>query len=200
MRGYLPNGNVDLETNDDLYSLFQKERYFSADECNEIIKLSKTSPLVQATTGTGKDKKISKKIRKTEVKWFQPADDTIWVFDKLWKSINAVNRSYKYDIAGIEDMQVARYSNGGFYDWHLDIGSGIDSRRKLSVTIQLSKPEEYKGGSLQFFGNEFKTHFSPSKEIGTAIIFPSFLHHRVTSVTKGTRWSLVAWIIGPSFR
>ncbi len=35
---------------------------------------------------------------------------------------------------------------------------------------------------------------------GAFIAFPSFLLHRVTPVTRGTRWSLVAWILGPRWR
>jgi len=35
---------------------------------------------------------------------------------------------------------------------------------------------------------------------GSIIAFPSFLKHRVTNVTKGTRNSIVSWIQGPHFR
>jgi PKHD-type hydroxylase len=31
-------------------------------------------------------------------------------------------------------------------------------------------------------------------------LFPSFVLHRVTPVTKGTRYSLVAWVSGPPFK
>jgi PKHD-type hydroxylase len=35
---------------------------------------------------------------------------------------------------------------------------------------------------------------------GAFIAFPSFVLHRVTPVTRGTRWSLVAWILGNRWR
>ena len=38
------------------------------------------------------------------------------------------------------------------------------------------------------------------KTRGTFIAFPSFVLHRVTPVTRGTRWSLVAWILGARWR
>jgi len=38
------------------------------------------------------------------------------------------------------------------------------------------------------------------KTQGTALIFPSFIVHKVNPVTKGTRHSLVAWIEGPKWR
>ena len=38
------------------------------------------------------------------------------------------------------------------------------------------------------------------RQKGTIIIFPSFIRHRVTPVTKGVRKSLVVWVDGPRFR
>ena len=51
-----------------------------------------------------------------------------------------------------EDLQYAEYysENRGQYDWHLDIGEMSSSTRKLSISIQLSDPEDYEGGELQF--------------------------------------------------
>jgi len=38
-----------------------------------------------------------------------------------------------------------------------------------------------------------------AKDIGTIIIFPSFIWHQVLPITKGRRESLVNWSIGKSF-
>lgn len=54
----------------------------------------------------------------------------------------------------------------------------------------------YEGGELQI--NTGKVLVA-EKEKGTVIIFPSYLLHRVTPVTKGIRRSLVLWIEGPAF-
>ena len=35
---------------------------------------------------------------------------------------------------------------------------------------------------------------------GGAIVFPSFFHHRVKPVTKGTRYSLVGWVCGQPWK
>jgi PKHD-type hydroxylase len=35
---------------------------------------------------------------------------------------------------------------------------------------------------------------------GSVIVFPSYVHHRVKPVTKGTRYSVVAWYGGPPFK
>ena len=38
------------------------------------------------------------------------------------------------------------------------------------------------------------------KDQGSMIIFPSFLDHCVTPITKGTRYSLVLWSVGDPFK
>ena len=38
------------------------------------------------------------------------------------------------------------------------------------------------------------------KDIGTIIIFPSFINHQVLPITQGKRESLVNWSIGKSFK
>ena len=77
--------------------------------------------------------------------------------------------------------------------------------RKLSMTLNLTDPDDYKGGDLKFdFGpHAGRGRFKTCKEIrprGSIIIFPSFIHHQVTPVTSGTRYSLVIWSLGKPFR
>lgn len=75
--------------------------------------------------------------------------------------------------------------------------------RKLSMTINLTDPTTYEGGDLMFnFGENDGsiTTVSESKKQGTVIVFPSFLDHCVSPVTKGTRYSLVNWIVGRPFK
>ena len=77
--------------------------------------------------------------------------------------------------------------------------------RKLSVTVSLSDPLDYEGGNLEFAidGDEpGKNLFKTCKEIftkGSIVIFPSYVWHRITPVTKGRRLSLVQWNMGPGY-
>jgi len=75
--------------------------------------------------------------------------------------------------------------------------------RKLSVTVSLSDNKDYKGGELQFYLNSPKLKEKDKIKIceevktqGSIVVFPSHLWHRVTPVTKGTRYSLVMWNLG----
>ena len=69
--------------------------------------------------------------------------------------------------------------------------------RKISMTLLLSDPSEFKGGELQFMD---KTKEIKDLKQGQAIFFASFLRHRVAPVKKGVRRSLVMWFGGPPLR
>jgi predicted 2-oxoglutarate/Fe(II)-dependent dioxygenase YbiX len=85
----------------------------------------------------------------------------------------------------------------GFYNWHTDF-AGLRPLRKISVSIQLSRADDYEGGDLELMYGIHPQKIERTR--GTFIAFPSFMLHRVTPVTRGTRWSLVAWILGARWR
>ena len=73
--------------------------------------------------------------------------------------------------------------------------------RKISMTVNLTDPKNYKGGNLKFdLGPHIKQdRFKVCDDIrpqGSAVVFPSFTYHCVTPVTSGTRYSLVIWFLG----
>ena len=52
---------------------------------------------------------------------------------------------------------------------------------------------------------EFMKYIKPPvkvqiRKVGTVLIFPSFLQHRVTKVTKGSRYSVVGWYEGNDWK
>lgn len=104
------------------------------------------------------------------------------------------------DINSACEIQFTEYlaSEGGKYDWHHDVdwNSNALFDRKLSVTVQLSDPSDYDGGDFQFA----EVENPDGKAIGSVLVFPSYLQHRVFPVTRGTRRSLVAWFSGPRWR
>jgi len=72
------------------------------------------------------------------------------------------------------------------------------SPRKLSLVLQLTDPEEYEGGDLELMTSS--DPIAVLKQRGLISVFPSFVLHRVTPVTKGTRRTLVVWACGPEFK
>jgi len=139
-------------------------------------------------------------IRRTKIA-FLPQNDFRDVYEVLKILTERGNNDcFKFQISKMyEQIQYAEYheSDSGFYDWHYDLAMTY-SRRKLSVIVQLSDPSEYEGGYLQIRCEDMNP-VTMSKEKGSVILFPSYLLHRVTPVTKGVRKSLVVWIDGPPF-
>jgi PKHD-type hydroxylase len=57
--------------------------------------------------------------------------------------------------------------------------------------------KEYEGGQLELRHPDVPQNFTKA---GDALLFNSGLEHRVTPVTKGTRYSLTCWAHGPNWR
>jgi PKHD-type hydroxylase len=166
---------------------------FSLAECGLILEYAARLKLRR-----GRIMDAGPECRRSEVGWFDQGPDTTWIYDKLASIFRAVNRWYQYDLVGfVEKLQFTVYNAGDEFRWHLDTGSGPTSTRKLSMSVQLSDGDQYDGGQLEFCGTK---PMSFSRERGTVIVFPSFLPHRVCTLTRGVRHALVAWAHGPPFR
>lgn len=170
-----------------------------------------------------KDIKNIQKKRKSDIVWMNDR----WIYKEIHPFIHDANRlaGWNFDWDWSESCQFTKYGVGQYYGWHCDSWEEPYKRpqnadgtwpmdhgkiRKLSVTISLCDPSEYVGGNLEFdFRNSMDTEWKKGKttkecvEIrprGSIIVFPSFVWHRVTPVTKGTRYSLVIWNLGYPFR
>jgi PKHD-type hydroxylase len=171
------------------------DKIFTKEECKKIILQN-----VELYKGTVLGNEINENIRKNYVNFIHPSKDNYWIFERLASIICALNKQYfNFDLFGlIEGLQFSKYeAPGGFYGAHIDkYYKGII--RKLSITVQLSDPQDYEGGDLLLHLD--KDPQKTPKEIGKLIAFPSYTLHEVTPVTKGTRYSLVAWVSGKSFK
>ena len=182
-----------LVTNDSVTMIATAKNFLSPEECQHVIDYSKQAAFNKGTIGQKKDKSL---LRDSKVKFVRPAPEIMWLFERLELAITQMNNAYKFHLLGFyEGVQIASYKSGGKYNWHIDVGPGQNSTRKLSMSIQLTDPDTYKGGNLEFMNVDDKGE----RAIGTLIVFPSFLQHRVTPVIKGTRHSMVAWVHGSPY-
>ena len=169
---------------------------FSNDELDALEKIAAEANETAVAGG-----RIDPGIRRSKVKWITAANREMhWLFDRLSQIVARSNAEhYHFDLAGFgEGLQFTRYEaeDQGGYDWHQDYGMMIS--RKLSIAMQLSHPDDYKGGWLELlFGQQ---PVQVVKKRGMLAVFPSYTLHRVTPVTEGVRHSLVVWVSGPPFR
>jgi PKHD-type hydroxylase len=190
--------NITFDTNDHLIAPCVIRNFLTAQECSQLIDVGSRIPVEEARIGKGKGD-VDTSIRASNIRWLDMTDDTRWIFSKTTEAIKHANNFYKFDIQGMERFQITEYPAGGHFDWHTDITGGRTSNRKLSLSVQLSDPDDYSGGNLEFVTAKDSNNID-ARQQGTAIIFPSYLHHRVTEITAGTRWSIIAWVAGPPFR
>ena len=151
------------------------------------------------------DHEVHENLRKSEISWFNPISENLWLFNKIKDCINDVNTHwFGYNLIGVEGIQFTKYSykkdqDPDFYSSHKDTtllpGGTV---RKLSFTIQLSDPESYAGGDVILYNSLIDT-ITLSRAQGSISFFPSYTIHEVVPVTKGDRYSLVAWAYGPAF-
>lgn len=177
------------------YHVFSEE--FSDEEIMWINNLSKLYQPEKAQIGGAN---IEESIRDSEIHWLKYDNNSKWLYDRIAGLVMlANNEKWHFSLHSIlDDIQYTKYyDNGNHYDWHLDLGHGQTNHRKVSITVQLSDPNDYEGGDFQIMAGP-KPHTLP-KQKGTVLLFPSYLLHRVTPVTKGVRKTLVLWVGGHPF-
>lgn len=170
----------------------------SAPECAGLSHLLDQQPLADAGLAGGRQ---VARVRTCQSLWLDDDTDTAWLFKRLAALAASVNREkFDFALSHFEGLQLLRYPAGsGHYGWHIDrAATGAAARRKLSFSIQLSAPDAYQGGRLQFNGDGH-VRTAPSAQ-GGAILFPSYVLHRVGLVKNGQRDALVGWLQGPDFR
>ena len=104
---------------------------------------------------------------------------------------------------GLSDFLIRRsgqpyfvwYKTGGFYKWHLDAFPIAGIAPHFSFTVALNDPDEYEGGELITKMNMNENSCKLDK--GEVFVFPSWMLHKVTPVTKGKRKVIVGWGLGP---
>jgi PKHD-type hydroxylase len=180
----------------DLGSYFSVQNLFTKTECDRIIRENTKTPLQNGSVVNG-----TRPMRKNRVKWIEANTETDWIYQRISKFARDMNeQNFKFELDGkIQLIQFTEYDEGSFYNWHVDVGPSPEtSCRKLSVVVQLSS-SGYDGGELQF-GLVDDDAVTAVRDVGSATIFPSIMRHRVNEVTRGKRYSLVAWVTGPSFK
>ncbi len=172
----------------------ERQGVFSSAECAQIVTLGMAQEALQATIGEARQ--TVPDVRRATVRWLPFAEGERWLWERLTTVCEEVNAQvYGFDLVGfIDALQLTEYSTGAHYTWHTDLGPGAMSLRKLSLSVQLSCWQTYKGGDLEM---HLGTRHEPTTRVqGDVVVFPSFQLHRVCAVSSGTRQALVAWCCG----
>ena len=165
--------------------------------CDDIMNDDfEWKPSTYSTHG-GKNKDSSHRVVmdetyiKTHDRYFKELSDCV---EKVIENYKQTHSYMKYfNPNRTTDFIVNKYSGGGFMSEHADNIHHSHGQQygypQVSVLLYLN--DDYEGGEF-FVAEEI---FLPEK--GSAIIFPSnFMYpHEAKAVTKGTRWSIVSWLM-----
>jgi len=187
------------------------EGVVSPEICESIIKRFDKEQFSSGQVGSGgQGGRVDTNIRDTAIQW-APKNDLVECI--LTRFIMQANQEalWNFDITEPEQVQIGRYKENQFYKQHIDCyikggdiiatgnGGGIVipmlSQRKISASLLLNNESEYEGGDLIVLDETV-----PTKKQGTIIVFPSFMAHHVTPVTRGVRYSAVCWMAGPKWK
>ena len=170
-------------------------KLLTKEECDLVLKFSLENLTLNTATILIDDASYDHtNHRKSNVAFYPYYEKFPFILEKISKLIND-NISVKGFDLDYNDtrFQFTEYKIGDYFEWHTD-SNGKDFTqcdRYCSLVIQLN--DEYKGGDLELKLSEDST-IIVEKGTGNTIIFLSNIEHRVTSVEKGNRYTLVNWI------
>ena len=208
-----------LLNNSDNFLFVNIENFLDDNEIEEILSYSSTIKYQKGSTGQKEEKNTLdghiikpniKPVRCSLIKWIQFNSKIEWLYKKISYKVNEINSNYfNFILNYLESFQLTEYDFAykGFYKMHRDCFSPDDffNIRKLSFSVQLSSSQQYEGGELIIYETNpenmnDKIPHKIKKEKGTISFFPSSALHEVTPVTKGIRYSLVGWCVGPHLK
>ena len=131
--------------------------------------------------------------------------DDPWIHNLIQPYIRTANKNaeWNFQLGLPDETQFTIYNKNQFYDWHSDSFTEPfknGSIRKISSTLLLNDPSEYKGGEFWFSIEEDRRICEELNSKGSLVVFPSFIKHKVAPVTKGKRYSMVTWNNGDPWK
>ncbi len=193
----------DIDPNFDGY-IFNYKNFVNDSYINAVENYIKNQQLEKAEFHHNEGDKNLDTIRSSKIHWMTDHRyqyTLVPLYQELTSKIREVNnRQWKWMIDGWEAFQYSEYDESykGHYQWHIDYGMKEPYQplsRKISFSLGISEKDEYEGGEL--ITKMDMNEYSYKLDKGEIIVFPSWMLHKVTPVTKGKRRVIVGWGLGP---
>lgn len=169
---------------------------FDAAQCDAIVALAQGQGEAAPVWGNG-GYQVDRSQRDVPTCLVERTDVHDWLFDRLDALFGTAAGSFALPVGPVsEPIQILCYDVGcHFQTWHSDAGLDAHDRRRISMSVELSERADYDGGELEIVPE--RVGMSRALPRGSVQLFPSRALHRVTPVTRGRRWALVAWTGAP---
>jgi PKHD-type hydroxylase len=165
---------------------------FGDSDCDRIIALADHAPTEAGPLYGESERRVDRALRDVRSS-LVVRGDAPWLFARLDALFAIGAEEFGLPVGPIgEAIQILLYGEGGHFQmWHTDAGVDKAERRRISMSVELSDPADHDGGDLEVVPELVGRPRTLKR--GGAHLFPSRALHRVTPVTRGTRWALVAW-------
>lgn len=161
-----------------------KRNYFTVNQCEKILRIAKSRQF-RRDHSQDWDKDV-------DTQYLLPPDAE-WVYSKMAR-VFATENVWNFAVTAIVDpVCIQKYEVGGYNASHSDVDYDTSDHSKLTIIIPLVPSNRWRGGRIKIGGSGV----SPSLDRGDCLVFPSFVPHEVTPVTRGARIILSAWAAGP---
>jgi PKHD-type hydroxylase len=173
------------------------ENAFGAVECDRLVAIAEAAPGEPGPVYGGAGKEIDRSRRDVRTMLYARDAESEWLFGRLDALFTAAAEAFGLPVGPIaEPAQLLSYDVAShFAMWHTDAGLDNHERRRISMSVELSERADYDGGELEIVPDLMGRPRTLPR--GSAQLFPSRALHRVTPVTRGRRWALVAWTGAP---
>ena len=184
---------------------FNRKNFVDDSFIQKVENYIKTQKLIPGGIANTHEKvDLKDDVRRSQIHWMADEkykDDLAPLYGELTAKLREVNsRHWNWIIDSWDAFQYSEYDESykGHYDWHIDYTMKTPDQplsRKISFSLGISEKDEYEGGELMTKMNTNENSYKLDK--GELFLFPSWMLHKVTPVTKGKRRVIVGWGLGP---
>mgnify|MGYP001162371710 CR=1 FL=1 len=178
-----------------------RETLYNALPLFDIEHIKKLNKSISNNLTKSTDSPSTEAIKTSQVKFVRLFSIQELIMPFLDFIITSNTYYYGFDLFPLTGTKIVNYNTyekDEEYTWHID-ASMKSPIKDIKLTCLLNCSEKnYEGGDLYLFrdGEVKVENFNP----GSAVIFPSFINHKVEKIKSGSRATLSIWMNGPKFR
>jgi PKHD-type hydroxylase len=197
--------------------LYVVPRFFDRDLCASLrAEMRACASYPASVRDPYNQNRVDEDQRRTEMALVSPRTQGM-VMARLTALEPSLEQHFGVSITGCQPLNFLIYKEGYYFIRHADSSDDPDAQvtvreRVVSISLFLNgegdvdEPETYSGGSLAFYGavkndpHAKRLPFPLTGEEGLLVAFRSDAFHAVQPITRGVRYSVVAWFTGNRHR
>ena len=167
-------------------------RFFSADECEDYIRLGEGTGFEEAPITTARGMIMMKDVRNNDRVMFDDPPRAEALYRRLVGHLGPRFQKKWTPVGLNERLRLYRYDVGQQFDWHHDGYFERPTGERSFFTFMIYLNDDFEGGATSFSDDRFATggviRITPAK--GMALLFHHPILHRGDPVTAGRKYVL----------